>query len=42
MREVHKKLQPGVDIREGTAYALPVEAGTADAVICAQVSEIFR
>jgi len=35
---VHKKGQPGVDIRDGTAYALPVETGSADAVIVAQVS----
>ena len=38
MRETHKKLQPNVDIRAGTAYELPVEDSSFDAVICAQVN----
>lgn len=38
MREVHKKLQPSADIRAGTAYELPVEDASVDAIICAQVS----
>jgi len=38
MRAVHEKAQPGVDIRDGTAYALPVETGSVDAIIVAQVS----
>jgi hypothetical protein len=42
MRAVHKKLQPDVDIRDGTAYALPVETGTADAIVVAQVSSFVR
>lgn len=37
MREVHKKLQPSVDIRAGTAYELPVEDASVDAIVCAQV-----
>jgi len=37
MRETQKKVQPNVDIRAGTAYALPVEDSSVDAVICAQV-----
>ena len=41
MRETHKKVQPSVDIREGSAYRLPVETGSADAVICAQVSPLM-
>ena len=36
MRETQKKVQPNVDIRAGTAYALPVEDSSVDAVICAQ------
>jgi ubiquinone/menaquinone biosynthesis C-methylase UbiE len=40
MREVHKKLQSGVDIRAGTAYELPVEDASVDAIVCAQVSRI--
>ena len=42
MRAVHKKLQPDVDIRDGTAYALPVETGTVDAIIVAQVSSFVK
>lgn len=46
MRNTHKKNHPEVDIREGTAYEVPVEDGSVDAVICAQVlspgPEIFR
>jgi ubiquinone/menaquinone biosynthesis C-methylase UbiE len=37
MRQVHKELQPNVDIRAGTAYELPVEDASVDAIICAQV-----
>jgi ubiquinone/menaquinone biosynthesis C-methylase UbiE len=37
MRTVHKKRQPTVDIRAGTAYELPVEDSSVDAIICAQV-----
>lgn len=36
MRETQKKLQPNVDIRAGTAYELPIEDSSVDAVICAQ------
>ena len=42
MRAVHKKLQPDVDVRDGTAYALPVETGTVDAIIVAQVSSFVK
>jgi hypothetical protein len=42
MRAVHKKAQPGVDIRDGTAYALPVETGSVDAIVVAQVSCFVR
>jgi hypothetical protein len=37
MRETFKKVQPGVEIREGDAYKLPVEDASADAIVCAQV-----
>jgi len=37
MRETHKKRQPNVDVRAGTAYELPLEDSSADAIICAQV-----
>lgn len=38
MRKTHKGIHPGVDIREGTAYELPVEDGSVDAIICSQVT----
>jgi ubiquinone/menaquinone biosynthesis C-methylase UbiE len=41
MRETHKKGQPNVDIRAGTAYELPVEDASVDAVICAQAFHWF-
>lgn len=34
---MHKKVQPNVDIRAGTAYEIPVEDSSADAVVCSQV-----
>lgn len=37
MRETFKKVQPGIEIRDGDAYKLPVEDASADAIICAQV-----
>jgi hypothetical protein len=37
MRETFKKVLPGVEIRDGDAYKLPVEDGSTDAIICAQV-----
>jgi len=37
MRRVHKEIQPSADIRAGTAYELPVEDSSVDAIICAQV-----
>jgi hypothetical protein len=37
MRETFKKVQPGVEIRQGDAYKLPVEDASADAIVCAQV-----
>ena len=37
MRETHKKQQLGVDIRDGTAYNIPVEDASVDAIVCAQV-----
>jgi ubiquinone/menaquinone biosynthesis C-methylase UbiE len=36
MRETFKKIQPGVEIRDGDAYNLPVEDASANAIICAQ------
>jgi len=41
MRETFKKVQPGVEIRNGDAYKLPVEDASADAIICAQVLVIL-
>jgi len=37
MRNTHKKVQPGVDTRAGTASEIPVDDASADAIICAQV-----
>jgi len=34
---MHKKNQPGVDTRPGTASDLPLEDALADAIVCAQV-----
>ena len=33
----HSKVQPNVDVRAGTAYELPIEDASADAIVCAQV-----
>jgi hypothetical protein len=37
MRETFKKVLPGVEIRDGDAYKLPVDDASVDAIICAQV-----
>lgn len=40
MRKTHQRIHPGVEIREGNAYEVPVEDGSVDAVICAQVTTV--
>ena len=37
MRKIQKERQKGVDVRNGTAYEVPLEDGSVDAVICSQV-----
>jgi ubiquinone/menaquinone biosynthesis C-methylase UbiE len=41
MRNTHKKVQPGIDTRDGTAYNLPLPDSSADAIICAQAFHWF-
>jgi Methyltransferase domain len=42
MRNTHQKIQPDVDVRDGTAYELPLEDASADAIVCAQVVKLLR
>ena len=41
MRETFKRVLPGVELRAGDAYKLPVEDSSADAIICAQVNGVI-
>jgi len=38
MRETFKEVLPGIEVRAGDAYKLPVADYSADAIICAQVN----
>jgi hypothetical protein len=37
MRNTHRKVQPGIDTRHGTATDIPLDDASVDAIVCAQV-----